>query len=193
MQAQDGGSIYLGEEPGLGRAISTRQLEQSARERDASWEREVVEGGYWLRRPHGNTQVAVAYCGAVAPEAMEATHRLAERLPNVGLLAVTSPDLLHAGWTSARRARAKGDRAAASHVDRLLAPLPSGAGLVTVIDGHPASLSWLGSVSRHSTHALGVERFGQSADLSDLYDIHQLDSDAIVAAAQETINYGRGI
>ncbi len=182
MQAQDGGSIYL--------RLSTRQLEQPARERDAAWEREVVEGGYWLRRPEANTQLAIAYCGAVAPEALEAAHRLAERLPNVGLLAVTSPDRLHAGWTAARRARSEGDRTATSHADRLLSALPRGAGLVTVLDGHPATLSWMGSVRRHAIHPLGVERFGQSADLPDLYRIHGLDADAIVRAAREVLSFG---
>ena len=182
MQADDGGSIYL--------RLSTRQLEQPIRERDADWEREVVEGGYWLRRPQANTQLAIAYCGAIAPEATEAALRLAERLPNVGLLAVTSPDRLHAGWTAARRARGEGDRGATSHADRLLGALPAGAGLVTVIDGHPATLSWMGSVRRHAIHPLGVERFGQSADLPDLYRLHGLDADAITRAAREVLAFG---
>ena len=150
---------------------------------------EVVAGGYWLRRPHANTPLAIAYCGAIAPEALEATHRLAERLPNVALLAVTSPDRLHAGWTAARRARAEGDRTATSHADRLLADLPRGAGMVTVIDGHPATLSWLGGVRRHALHPLGVEHFGQSADLIDLYRLHGLDANAITAAAREILNH----
>ncbi len=179
MQAKDGGSIYL--------RLSTRQLDQPAREMTAALRADIVAGGYWLRRPHANTQLAIAYCGAVAPEALEATHRLAERLPNVALLAVTSPDRLHAGWTAARRARADGDRGATSHADRLLAELPAGAGLVTVLDGHPATLSWLGSVRRHAIHPLGVERFGQSADLPDLYRLHGVDADAITGAAREVL------
>jgi len=179
MQAEAGGSIYL--------RLSTRAIEQLPREMDETLRRNVVEGGYWLRRPHANTQVAIAYCGALAPEALEAAHRLAERLPNVGLLAVTSPDRLHAGWTKARRARAEGDRAATSHAEHLLAELPSGAGLVTVIDGHPASLSWLGGVKRHAVEPLGVEKFGQSADLHDLYRLYGLDAEGIVKAAKSLL------
>ena len=183
MQAEDGGAVYL--------RLSTRQLEQPSREMTPELRRDVLAGGYWLRPPHANTPVAVAFCGAVAPEAVEAAHRLAERLPNVALLAVTSPDLLHAGWTAARRARADGDRGASSHVDALLAALPAGAGLVTVLDGHPATLSWMGSVRRHATHALGVERFGQSADLLDLYALHGVDAASIVGAAREVLNHRR--
>ncbi len=74
-----------------------------------------------------------------------------------------------------------------SHINRLLAPLGAGAGLVTVTDGHPAALSWLGSVARHAVHPLGVDHFGQSGDLPDLYRAYGLDADAIVSAAAELL------
>ncbi len=70
-----------------------------------------------------------------------------------------------------------------SHVDRLLSAASEHAGLVTVIDGHPATLSWLGAVRRHRIVPLGVDRFGQSGDIPDLYSAYGLDADAIVAAA----------
>ena len=176
MQAEDGGSTYL--------RLSTRALDQLPREMDAALEAEVIAGGYWLRRPHAATRVAIAYCGAIAPEAMLAVRHLGEASPNVALLAVTSPDRLHAGWTAASRARREGRPAEPSHAETLLAQLPVGATLVTVIDGHPLTLSWLGSVRRHRTAALGVEHFGQSADLPDLYRLCGIDADAIVAAAR---------
>ena len=56
-------------------------------------------------------------------------------------------------------------------------------GTSRVIDGHPATLSWLGAVGRHRIRTLGVERFGQSGDIQDLYRLYGLDSDAIVDAA----------
>jgi len=177
MQEDDGGSVYL--------RLSTRQLEQPQREMDAALRHDVIEGGYWLRRPNAATQLAIAYCGAVAPEAMQAVAKLMERFPHIALLAVTSPDRLHAGWTAARRARAEGDRTARSHAETLLADLPAGGSIVTVLDGHPATLSWLGGVKRHAIHPLGVERFGQSADIVDLFRLHRIDADAIVAAAHE--------
>ena len=173
MQAADGGSIYL--------RLSTRQLEQIPREMTPELRRDIVAGAYWLRPPSDNTQVAIAYCGALAPEAMQAVSILGERLANVALLAVTSPDALHAGWTASRRN---------SHVARLLGALPAGAALVTAIDGHPASLSWMGGVRRHAIAPLGVTRFGQSADLVDLYRVHGLDADAMVAAAREVLAGG---
>jgi hypothetical protein len=52
--------------------------------------------------------VVVAYMGAVAPEAIQATGLMAEDRRDVGLLAVTSADRLNAGWTAAMRARERG-------------------------------------------------------------------------------------
>ena len=179
LQAESGGSVYL--------RLSTRSLDQLPREMTPELAADIVAGGYWLRRPERNTQVAIAYCGALAPEALAAIARLAERLPNVALLAATSPDRLHAGWTAARRDRADGERNASSHIERLLSGLPAGAAIVSVLDGHPASLSWLGAVRRHAIHPMGVERFGQSADLADLYRVQGIDADSIVRAALEAI------
>lgn len=68
---------------------------------------------------------------------------------------MTSADRLHAGWTAAQRARWHGEPGARAQVERLLAPLPRHCRLVTVIDGYPATLSWLGSVAGHQTIPLG--------------------------------------
>ena len=55
--------------------------------------------------------------------------------------------------------------------------------LVTVLDGHPATLGWLGGVAGHRVRALGVSRFGQTGTVADLYRHHGIDAAAIVAAA----------
>ena len=60
--------------------------------------------------------------------------------------------------------------------------MPRGGSLVTVIDGHPATLSWLGTVNGHGVEALGVDRFGQSGDIPSLYRLYGLDVDAILDA-----------
>ena len=106
-------------------------------------------------------------------------------MPGLGLLAVTSADLLHAGWTAMRAARWQGVRADVAHVAALLGALSPTAGLVTVVDGHPATLSWLGAVRGQRVSPLGVERFGQTGDLRDQYRLHRLDADAICDAMAE--------
>src|SRR5271163_1694644 len=109
---------------------------------------------------------------------------MAEDRRDVGLLAVTSADRLNAGWTAAMRARERGRDHARSHVERLLADLPSYCGIVTVLDGHPATLAWLGAVYGHHVRALGVEHFGQTGSIADLYRHYGIDANAIIAAAQ---------
>lgn len=177
MQAPDGGSVYL--------RLSTRSIEQIARSLDEETRDDIVAGGYWLRRPAPGSTLAVAYCGALAPEAVEAAATLGEKQPGVGVLAVTSPDRLFSGWTQANRARRNGEAGAVSHIERLLSELPRDAGIVTLHDGHPAALAWLGSVGRNPVHPLGVDHFGQCGDLPDLYREYGLDADAVTDAAGE--------
>jgi pyruvate dehydrogenase E1 component len=128
--------------------------------------------------------VVVAYTGAIAPEAIEAVGLMAEDRRDVGLLAVTSSDRLNAGWTAAHRAHERGLVHARSHIERLLEDVPPHCGIVTVIDGHPATLAWLGAVGGHRVRPLGVEHFGQTGNLAELYNHYGIDANAIVAAAQ---------
>ena len=176
IQADDGGSVYL--------RLSTRKVPQIARE-STSWEADAIAGGYWLREPGPDSAAALVFAGAVAPEVLAAADALADDLPGLGVLNVTSPDLLHRGWSARRAARWGSSAAAPSHVERLLARLSPGAGLITVIDGSPAALSWLGGVSGMRVSPLGVDRFGQTGDLPDLYRTYRLDVEAIVDAAAE--------
>jgi pyruvate dehydrogenase E1 component len=118
--------------------------------------------------------LAIVYCGAVAEEALAAHAGVIEDVPGAGLLAVTSPDRLHADWLAHRRG--------GSLIETLLAPLGRDAALVTILDGHPAALSWLGSAARLRVEPLGVDRFGQSGDIPDLYRAYGLDCDAIIDA-----------
>ncbi len=167
---QDGGeSVYF--------RLSTRPIEQPKRQVGADLAGAIVAGAYWLREPGPGAELAIAYCGAVAPEALAAHHELAEDVPQAGLLAITSPDRLHRDW---RTACAEGGPSVAG---QLLSRLRPGAALVTVGDFHPATLSWLGAVAHNPVVPLGVERFGQSGDIPDLYHAYGIDTDAILDAA----------
>lgn len=174
MQAEDGGSVYF--------RLSTRPVAQPQRVMSESLRDDIIAGAYWLREPAPGSTIAIAYSGAIAPEAIAAYEALLEDEPGAGLLAVTSPDRLHADWRAAQAARRVGRRVQ-SHVERLFEPMAKGAALVTVIDGHPATLSWMGSVRGQAIVPLGVETFGQSADIVDLFRVHGIDSEAILDAA----------
>lgn len=169
-----GGSVYL--------RLSTNPIEQVGQRADDSFRQGAIDGAYWLRRPGPNCEVVIAYQGVVAPEAIKAAGYLSEARRDVGVLAVTSADRLHAGWKAAQKARANGDHGAQSHVETLLDDLPQSCALVTVIDGYPSTLSWLGGVMGHRTIPLGVEHFGQTGTISDLYRAAGIDAQAIVDA-----------
>jgi pyruvate dehydrogenase E1 component len=101
------------------------------------------------------------------------------------LLAVTSADRLHAGWTAARRIR-RDNRGSkyAGHIERLLTPLPRDCGIVIVLDGHPATLGCSARCAATAMEALGVDHFGQTGTIGDLYRHYGTDANAIIDAAE---------
>ncbi|HWE19391.1 MAG TPA: transketolase [Hyphomicrobiaceae bacterium] len=176
---EKGGSVYL--------RLTTRPLDQLSRALTPVLRQGIIDGGYWLRRPDPSADLAIVYSGAVAPEAIEAAGLIGEDRRGVGVLAVTSADRLSAGWHAAQRAREGGARNTRAHIETLLAALPGDAGLVTVTDAYPEALSWLGGVCGHRVRALGVEHFGQSGSIPELYGHYGLDVNAILAAAEGTM------
>src|SRR5262249_25939712 len=158
--------------------------EQIKRDMTPALKQAIVDGAYWLRAPGPNCQLVVAYTGAVAPEAIQAVGLMAEDRRDIGLLAVTSGGGLHARWTPACRGGERALLHARSHIERLFAGLPRHCGIVTVLDGHPATLAWLGAVSGHRGRPLGVEHFGQTGPIDELYRYYGIDANAIIAAAQ---------
>ncbi|MEL7032428.1 MAG: transketolase [Pseudomonadota bacterium] len=175
VERETGGSSYL--------RLSTRSISQIDREMTETLASNILNGAYWLRAPAQNAEIAIAYTGAVGPEALSAHEQLVEDVPGAGLLAITSPDVLHTDWMATTRAPWTGETGPESHIQRLMRPLRPGAGLVTVIDGAPSTLSWLGAVNGQRVRPLGTERFGQTGDLQDLYAAYRLDADAILDAA----------
>ncbi|ENN89679.1 Pyruvate dehydrogenase E1 component [Rhizobium freirei PRF 81] len=177
LRDETGGSIYL--------RLTTRPLEQIAlRREDATFRQGVIDGAYWLRKPSARTRVVLAYQGCIAPEVLMAAGSMAEVYGDVAVLAVTSADRLNAGWTAAQRARRHGHIGARSHIEAMLGSVSRTVNLITVTDGHPATLGWLGSVQGHRTVSLGVEHFGQTGTIADLYAHFGIDTHAIIEAAE---------
>jgi pyruvate dehydrogenase E1 component len=175
MQADDGGAVYL--------RLSTRTLAQPDRTLSDPDKNRITSGAYWLAPPTPGAELAIVYAGAVAPEAIAAHQQLLEDIPGAGLLAVTSPDRLHADWLAVKRRRRAGDRHAQARIEAMLGQLAPDAVLITVIDGHPTALSWLGAVGSQKVSALGVDQFGQSGDLDDVYAAVGIDEASILDAA----------
>ena len=176
LQMPDGSSVYL--------RLSTRQVPQVERA-NTDWEADALKGGYWLRRPATGAEAAIAFTGAIAPEVLAAYDQLLDDIPGLGVLNVTSPDVLHREWSASKAARWTDKNAQTCHVEDLLSALAPDAGIVTVIDGSPSALSWLGGVQGMRVSPLGTDRFGQTGDLPDLYAEYRLDSVAIIDAMAE--------
>jgi pyruvate dehydrogenase E1 component len=152
--------------------LSTRPLDQSL----ASGTREeVLSGGYRLR-PADDPRVVIAVMGALVPEAVEAADILRrEADAEAEVVCITSADLLYRSF-QARAGLADADPAV---LDRLF---PHDAPVITLLDGHPHTLSFLGDV------CLGVQRFGQSGDLAELYEHHSIDAESVVGAALDLMS-----
>ena len=176
IQQPKGSSVYL--------RLSTRVIPQMERLND-DWQDDALKGGYWLRQPAKGAEAAIVFTGAIAPEALAAYEMLLDDIPGLGLLNVTSPDLLHREWSLRKASRWTGHPQDACHAETLLSVLSPSAGLITVIDGSPGALSWLGGVHGMRVSPLGVDRFGQTGDLQDMYRTYRLDADAIIDAAAE--------
>src|SRR5947207_8193088 len=163
LQEENGGSVYL--------RLSTRPMDQPPREMTPELSDQILRGGYWLVEPAPDAEMAIVVSGPPVREALEALDQLAEDVPGAGLLVATSPDRLHRDWLASRRNGAAGG---GSHIERLLGRLAPDAGLVTLLDGHPAALSWVGAATRLRVVPLGIERFGQSGNIPDLYHAYAL-------------------
>jgi pyruvate dehydrogenase E1 component len=175
MQKPDGSAVWL--------RLSNLVLPQPDRALDPA---HVIAGAHWVQPPANGAGIVIAYQGALAGEAEKAFAMLLEDMPEAGLLAITSPDRLYAGWRQAQRARRRGEKAV-SHIETLLAPLAPGAAIISVLDGHPAAHAWLGAVRGQRVMALGPDHFGQSGDIASLYQEYEINCAAILDACAEAL------
>ena len=172
-----GGSVYL--------RLSTRPIEQHQRADDrTSCARRSSRAAIGCAAPTLRPSWPSSTWGRWRRKPSRPRGCLSEDRRGIGVLAVTSADRLSAGWHGAQRAREHGHREARAHVEELLSPVPRDANIITVCDAYPETLSWIGSVSGHRVRALGVEHFGQSGSLGELYGHYGLDVNAILTAAE---------
>ena len=175
----DGESTYL--------RLSTRPLAQTlaavpddpaARERRR---RQVVGGAYPLvlsQKP----DVTLVALGVMVAEALEAAERLKMRGVAADVICVTSPSLLFEALQSRQ-----GRNSSTSWILEQVFPVSRAAPMVTVLDGHPHTLTFLATVNQTPCRSLGVSRFGQSGDLDDMYRYHEIDTDSIIRAALDLL------
>ena len=166
LQDENGGSVYI--------RLSTRSIEQPHRELTNDFKDQVLKGGYWLKEPGSNPEIILAYQGVIATEIIEATTILGEKYRDIGVLAITSSDRMLDDWKN--KHISPNQNTDESHVESLLKEIPRDTKILTVIDGHQLTLSWLGSVLGHKVIPLGVDRFGQTGNIKELLTEFTIDS-----------------
>ena len=175
----DGTSAYF--------RLSTRPVDQalaavptSAAAREER-RRHALAGGYRLREAAG-ARITIVAVGVMVVEACQAADELAAAGVPADVVCLTSPDLVFRAQ-QARHGLADADDA----ILDVLFPPGRGAPVVTVLDGHPHALAFLGTVAQAPVASLGVQHFGQSGDVEDLYRHFGIDADTIVGAALDLL------
>ncbi|MHB8730689.1 MAG: 1-deoxy-D-xylulose-5-phosphate synthase N-terminal domain-containing protein [bacterium] len=123
----------------------------------------------------GRNLVEIWATGVMVPEAVRASDELLRDGYYANVINCVSPDLIYRTWQDG--------------VHRSLATLqpepitrPVDAPIVTVLDGHPSALAWVGSMLGQRVWPLGVTRFGESGTPSDLYKACGIDWESIYTA-----------
>jgi pyruvate dehydrogenase E1 component len=163
--------------------LSTRPIDQAlAGAPDERKRRLALAGGYPLRRGTSAPQIALAGMGAIMPELLVAADELTAAGIDCDVVCLTSADLVFRAL-QARQGLADGDHAI---LDELF-PADRAAPIVSVLDGHPHTLSFLSAIRQVPIACLGVDDFGQSGDVPDLYRAFGIDADTIVGAASDLL------
>jgi pyruvate dehydrogenase E1 component len=177
---EDGTSAYF--------RLSTRPIDQTlaalppdpaARE---ARRQAVLAGGYRVREAAGPPGVTLVGVGVMVPEVLAAADELADAGIATDVVCLTSADLVFRAL-QARQGLADGDDAI---LDALF-PMQRTAPIVSVLDGHPHTLSFLAAIAGAPIACLGVSDFVQSGDVDDLYRLFGIDVDTIVGAATDLL------
>jgi len=183
LSDRDGESLYL--------RLSTRPLDQGpfaeaeARIGSQQIRADVLAGGYRLREPSHGEPIVLITSGAVVPEVLAASTQLENEGVAATVIDMTSLDRVYRGWrnpieqavTTAMARRSSG------HLETLILPSERSAPIVTVHDSATHAMAWIGSVFGQQVVPIGVDRFGESGSIPELYGSFGLLPDQIATAA----------
>ena len=180
---RDGDSTYL--------RLSTRPVDQRpfdavlAKRGIDALRADVLRGGYRLVEPEDAPDLVIAATGAVVPEAVAAAQMLTDEGVHATVLDLTSPDRLYRQWRMGLRDAARSADAAPAphHLDALITPAERRLPILTVHDSASHTMAWLGSVHGARVVPVGVDDFGQSGTIADLYGVFDLLPEQLVNAA----------
>jgi len=135
----------------------------------------------------GENVVNVFACGAMVPGAIDASNQLLEEGVFANVINVTGPGPLYSTFQDSVHQSMKTGERDKPFLDGVLSPEERHVPIVTVIDGHPQTLAWLGAALAAPTFPLGVTRYGQSGTPEDLYREYEIDSTSVMAASFDAL------
>ncbi|MCZ6622732.1 MAG: pyruvate dehydrogenase [Deltaproteobacteria bacterium] len=126
-------------------------------------------------------------CGAFVPEAVEAGRLLQEEDILVNVINVTGPEPLYRAFQDSVHSAMMDEAAPPSFLEEIITPRERKVPVVSIVDGHPHTLAWIGSALGTRVLPLGVVGFGQSGSRADIYREHQIDVPSIMAACRRAV------
>jgi pyruvate dehydrogenase E1 component len=114
-------------------------------------------------------------------EALEASDIASEDGIYANVINVTSADRLFHTYLAASQ------QGTTSYLDELLPAAERGVPAITLLDGHPLTLAWLGTLFNAPLKPLGVVNFGETGSLQQLYHKHHIDTDAVLTAMVQVL------
>ena len=178
MQEENGSSIYI--------RLSTRNINQIQRKLESSNEEDILSGGYWLEKSSKKSDVIIVFSGVMAPEVLDAAEIMKEDELSISILSVTSNDRLYKNWKQTHKDKSLGINNK-SRIEELFENTHRESVIISVNDAHSSSLTWIGGALGKKIISLGVDEFGQSGNLKDLYKHYSLDAEAIVDACAQVL------
>jgi pyruvate dehydrogenase E1 component len=184
--------------------LSTRPIDQSrfdaarARYGDAPLRASVLAGAYRLVDGRSGEysfdspapEVSLATSGAIMPEVLQAADELQSEGIITHVIDVTSLDRLYRSWQSQIR-QAVQSATPVNGSGVLRSAFPAGVPIVTVHDAASHAMAWIGSAVGVPSVPLGVDEFGESGTIAELYARHDLSAGSIVNAALTAIDLAR--
>ncbi len=135
----------------------------------------------------GENVVNVFACGAMVPGAIDASNQLLEEGVFANIINVTGPGPLYSSFQGSVHQSMNTGHRDKPFLDGVLSPEERHVPIVTVLDGHPQTLAWLGAALTAPTFPLGVTRYGQSGTPEDLYREYEIDSTSVMAASFDAL------
>jgi pyruvate dehydrogenase E1 component len=156
--------------------------------------RQVIAGAYRLVDLSGETGyepganvVNVFASGAIVPEAAEASRKLQEEGVFANVINVTGPGPLYSAFQSSTRDATASGGGGRPFLSDIIPFTDRSAPAVTVADGHPHGLAWIGAALATTTIPLGATSYGQSGAPEDLYREYGIDASSIMAACYHAL------